>query len=174
MRQWICCLAAARGQRAGEAARGWTQLRRQHSHKSSQPTTSTGAAGLSQTPHPLSGSASHPGSAGVLDSSLTDRTSWCRSRTDIELAYIRQWKRTTARDGQVKPQTLWSTLWFLPVWLKYQVVPEIMRYAWFIVWSALRRVYFRFHTWAVLQGAHAAACLSHRQEPNCTMHACSE
>jgi hypothetical protein len=57
----------------------------------------------------------------------------------------------------VKPQTVWSTLWFLPLWLKYHAVPDILRYAWFIVWSAARRMHFRFHAWAVLQGAPAMA-----------------
>ena len=79
----------------------------------------------------------------------------CRSRTDIERAYIRQWKRTTARDGDVKPQTVLTTLGFIPIWLKYNAVPNIVRYVWFIVWSAVRRQYLRFHTWAVLQGVIA-------------------
>ena len=83
----------------------------------------------------------------------------CRSRSDIEKAYIQQWKQTTARDGKIQPQTVWSILWFVPIWIKYHVVPDIVRYAWFIVWSAARAVYMKQHRWAVLQGA--ASALSH-------------
>ena len=77
----------------------------------------------------------------------------CRSRSDIEKSYIKQWKQTTARDGKIKPQTVWSTLWFVPIWVKYHVVPDIVRYAWYIVWSAMRALYMKHHRWAVLQGA---------------------
>jgi hypothetical protein len=80
----------------------------------------------------------------------------CRSRSDIEKSYIQQWKQTTARDGKIQPQTVWSTLWFVPIWVKYHVVPDIVRYAWFIVWTAMRAVYMKQHRWAVLQGGAPA------------------
>ncbi len=70
----------------------------------------------------------------------------------MEKDYIKQWKITTARDGSIKPRTFWSTIFFVPLWFKYEVVPEIVRYAWFIVWSAAKALHYKYHKWAVLQG----------------------
>ena len=75
-----------------------------------------------------------------------------RSRSDVEKDYIRQWKETTARDGSIAPRTFWSTVIFVPMWIKYEAIPEIVRYAWYIVWSALKIVHNKYHKWAVLQG----------------------
>ena len=75
-----------------------------------------------------------------------------RSRNDIQQSYIREWQKTTARDGNIKPQTVLSTLWFVPIWLKYNAVPDILRYAWYIVWVQIVAAYRRYHAWAVLQG----------------------
>jgi len=76
-----------------------------------------------------------------------------RSRNDIQQSYIREWQKTTARDGNIEPKTILSTLWYVPTWLKYHAVPYILRYAWYIVWLQIVAVYQKYHTWAVLQGA---------------------
>lgn len=76
-----------------------------------------------------------------------------RSRNDIQQSYIREWQKTTARDGNIQPQTILSTLWFVPMWMKYNAVPDILRYAWYMVWLQLKAAYHKYHAWAVLQGA---------------------
>ena len=76
-----------------------------------------------------------------------------RSRNDIQQSYIREWQKTTARDGNIQPQTILSTLWFVPMWMKYNAVPDILRYAWYMVWLQLKAAYHKYHSWAVLQGA---------------------
>ena len=75
-----------------------------------------------------------------------------RSRNDIQQSYIREWQKTTARDGNIKPQTILSTLWYVPMWMKYHAVPDILRYAWYIVWLQIKAAYNKYHAWAVLQG----------------------
>ncbi|BDA40521.1 hypothetical protein COCOBI_01-1740 [Coccomyxa sp. Obi] len=85
-----------------------------------------------------------------------------RSRSDVEKDYIRQWKETTARDGSIKPRTFWSTIIFVPMWFKYEAIPEIVRYAWYIVWSALKVVHYKYHKWAVLQGAKLDLALARK------------
>lgn len=80
-----------------------------------------------------------------------------RSRNDIQQSYIREWQKTTARDGNIKPQTILSTLWFVPIWLKYHAVPDILRYAWYMVWLRIVATYKRYHTWAIVQGAYPTA-----------------
>ncbi len=84
-------------------------------------------------------------------------------------SYVREWQKTTARDGTIKPQTILSTLWFVPIWLKYHAVPDILRYAWFIVWVQIVAAYRKYHTWAVLQGApvnHTLAPAEAERQPN--------
>ena len=49
--------------------------------------------------------------------------------------------------------TLRSLLWFVVVYLKYDVVPEPLRYAWWLVWSRLRAAAHAIHRRAVIQGA---------------------
>ncbi len=49
--------------------------------------------------------------------------------------------------------TLRSLLWFVVVWLKYDVVPEPLRYAWWLVWSRLRAAAHAIHRRSVIQGA---------------------
>ena len=80
-----------------------------------------------------------------------------RSRNDIQQSYIREWQKTTARDGNINPQTILSTLWFVPIWLKYHAVPDILRYAWYMVWLRIVATYKRYHTWAIVQGAYPTA-----------------
>ena len=101
---------------------------------------------------------------------LTDRNAnnnsvLLRSRNDIQQSYIREWQKTTARDGNIKPQTVLSTLWFVPIWLKHQAVPDILRYAWYIVWVKIVAAYRRYHAWAVLQGVAASDDRSPHNDP---------
>ncbi len=90
-----------------------------------------------------------------IDRSESNNIVLLRSRNDIQQSYIREWQKTTARDGNIKPQTILSTLWFVPIWLKYHAVPDILRYAWYMVWVKIVAAYRRYHTWAVLQGVAA-------------------
>ncbi|KAK9916215.1 hypothetical protein WJX75_000147 [Coccomyxa subellipsoidea] len=100
------------------------------------------------------------------NSRSTIRFTW--SRSDVEKDYIKQWKITTARDGSIKPPTFWSTLFFVPLWIKYEALPEIVRYAWYVVWSALKALHYKYHKWAVLQGAKLDLALARRG--NVPMH----
>ena len=77
----------------------------------------------------------------------------CRSPSDVQREYLRQWKEVTARDGTIQPQTILSTLWFVPVWFKYNATPYILRYLVYCVWTVIKAAYFRWHKAMVLRGA---------------------
>jgi amino acid permease len=47
------------------------------------------------------------------------------------------------------------------VWIKYNLVPDIVRYAWFIVWCIIKAAHYRYHKWAVLQGKPHSASSFH-------------
>ena len=82
------------------------------------------------------------------------RLPMCRSRSDIERDYINSWKEITARDGRaLPPLTILSVLRFVPYWLKYVVIPEPLRFVWFLIWSQMKAVEHRLHRQLVLQGA---------------------
>ena len=76
----------------------------------------------------------------------------CRSPSDVQREYLRQWKEITARDGTIQPQTILSTLWFVPVWFKYNATPYILRYLVYCVWMVIKAAHFRWHTAMILQG----------------------
>ena len=75
-----------------------------------------------------------------------------RSRYDIEQDYIKQWKEVTARDNEPKKVTPLSFLWFVPVFVKYHVIPGPVRYVWWLVWSAFLRARYQIRKRLVLQG----------------------
>jgi hypothetical protein len=71
----------------------------------------------------------------------------------VQREYLRQWKEVTARDGTIQPQTILSTLWYLPVWFKYTCIPYILRYMLYCVWVVVKAAFFRLHKALVIQGA---------------------
>lgn len=75
----------------------------------------------------------------------------------MQREYLRQWKEVTARDGTIEPQTILSTLWYIPVWFKYTCIPYILRYLFYCVWVVIKAAYFRLHKALVLQGAGTPA-----------------
>lgn len=75
-----------------------------------------------------------------------------RSRYEIEQDYIKQWKEVTARDSEPKKVTPLSFLWFVPVFVKYHVIPGPVRYVWWLVWSAFLRARYQIRKRLVLQG----------------------
>lgn len=75
-----------------------------------------------------------------------------RSRYDIEQDYIKQWKEVTARDSEPRKVTPFSFLWFVPVFIKYHVIPGPVRYVWWLVWSAFLRARYQIRKRLVLQG----------------------
>ncbi|KAL0040877.1 hypothetical protein WJX79_008249 [Trebouxia sp. C0005] len=76
-----------------------------------------------------------------------------RSRYDIDQDYIKRWKEVTARDSQPKHVTPWSFLWFVPLFIKYHVIPGQIRYAWWLVWSAMLVARYQIRKRLILQGA---------------------
>lgn len=76
-----------------------------------------------------------------------------RSRYDIDQDYIKQWKEITARDSIPKKVTPLSFLWFVPIFVKYHMVPGVLRYAWWLVWSAILAARYQARKHLVLQGA---------------------
>ena len=48
--------------------------------------------------------------------------------------------------------TLMSMLRFVPYWLKYVVIPEPLRFVWWLIWSRVRAVEHRVHRHLVLEG----------------------
>ncbi|KAK9843399.1 hypothetical protein WJX81_000468 [Elliptochloris bilobata] len=82
-----------------------------------------------------------------------------QSPSDVAREYLRQWKEVTARDGTAQPQTILSTLWFVPVWFKYNATPYILRYLVYCLWVVIKAAYFRWHKAMVLQGCKLDAWL---------------
>ena len=50
--------------------------------------------------------------------------------------------------------TPWSFLWFVPVFVKYHVIPGQLRYAWWLVWSAMLVATYQIRKRLVLQGTY--------------------
>ena len=48
--------------------------------------------------------------------------------------------------------TVFSALAFLPVWAKFTLVPDFLRFAWWLVWVRVLAVAHVFHRAAVMQG----------------------
>ena len=83
---------------------------------------------------------------------MTKLRTCCRSRFDIEQDYLRQWKETTARDGYEQPLTFLSFLWFVPVFVKFYVIPGPLRYLWWLVWVRIQAAQHALHKRVILQG----------------------
>lgn len=62
----------------------------------------------------------------------------------------------TARDSQPKHVTPWSFLWFVPLFIKYHVIPGQIRYAWWLVWSAMLVARYQIRKRLILQGEQLA------------------
>ena len=58
--------------------------------------------------------------------------------------------------------TVFSALAFLPVWAKFTLVPDFLRFAWWLVWVRVLVVAHVFHRAAVMQGGISfAVALNH-------------
>lgn len=87
-----------------------------------------------------------------------------RSRSDIERDYVNGWKEVTARDGRpLPPMTPLSVLRFVPFWIKYVIVPEPLRFVWWLITCRWRAVEHRVHRHLVLEGAKLDVWLATRQ-----------
>ena len=60
--------------------------------------------------------------------------------------------RISGRDGTVPPTTALTTARWLPLWLKYCVVPEFLRYLFWGVWRLLMSIALVVHRRNVLAG----------------------
>ncbi|KAL3147788.1 hypothetical protein ABBQ32_002518 [Trebouxia sp. C0010 RCD-2024] len=76
-----------------------------------------------------------------------------RSRYDIDQDYINQWKEVTARDRIPTKMTPLSFLWFVPLYIKYHVIPGPVRYLWWVTWCAFLRARYQIRKRLVLLGA---------------------
>lgn len=87
-----------------------------------------------------------------------------RSRADIERSYLRQWQEVTARGAEgSRRMTVFSALAYLPQWAKYTLVPDFVRFLWWLVWVRICAVAHFFHRRAVKQGAKLDAFLEGRR-----------
>ena len=64
--------------------------------------------------------------------------------------------------------TLMSVLRFVPFWLKYMVIPEPLRFVWWLIWSRFRVVEHRVHRHLVLEG-EAANAMHYGSRLRCTL-----
>lgn len=80
-----------------------------------------------------------------------------RSRYDIDQDYINQWKEVTARDRIPTKMTPLSFLWFVPLYMKYHVIPGPVRYLWWVTWSAFLRARYQIRKRLVLLGKYLAS-----------------
>lgn len=90
-----------------------------------------------------------------LLTTLLDTT--IRSRYDIDQDYINQWKEVTARDRIPTKMTPLSFLWFVPLYIKYHVIPGPVRYLWWVTWCAFLRARYQIRKRLVLLGKHLAS-----------------
>ena len=77
-----------------------------------------------------------------------------RSRYDIDQDYVNQWKEVTARDRIPTKMTPLSFLWFVPLYMKYHVIPGPVRYLWWVIWSAFLRARYQIRKRLVLVGEY--------------------
>eukprot|EP01026_Neomeris_dumetosa_P078430 TRINITY_DN8487_c0_g1_i6.p2 TRINITY_DN8487_c0_g1~~TRINITY_DN8487_c0_g1_i6.p2 ORF type:complete len:186 (-),score=6.36 TRINITY_DN8487_c0_g1_i6:155-712(-) len=80
-------------------------------------------------------------------------------KKQIERINLEEWKEIT-RQERPDEMSIWSTLMYIPYWIKYTIIPMWMRYIWFKIWSFVRFYLYLLHKWAVLQGAKVDAFLT--------------
>lgn len=97
-----------------------------------------------------------PNSAGRLQARgqefAQQRQLTCRSEGEHLRASIREWKDISAEGVALPQPTARSKLLYILYWIKYTLVPEPVRYVWWIVWSAIRQAWYPYHKKAVLEG----------------------
>ncbi|KAK9823979.1 hypothetical protein WJX72_006749 [[Myrmecia] bisecta] len=76
-----------------------------------------------------------------------------RSRSDLEADYVKEWRDIANLGDTSRPLTAWSVLWFVPVWINYTLLPEVVRFLGFSVKAALLALWYQAHKRMVLQGA---------------------
>ncbi|CAG9465996.1 unnamed protein product [Pedinophyceae sp. YPF-701] len=80
----------------------------------------------------------------VRVASVSDERRWQKylvnqSRRQIEQRFVEQWVEDSGKLERSRKSTLFATIWFVPMYFKYHVIPEPVRYLWSFVWAALLR-----------------------------------
>lgn len=75
-----------------------------------------------------------------------------RSRYDIDQDYTKHWKEVTARDYIQTKVTPRSFLWFVPLYLRFYVIPGPVKFLSWLAWSAFLRARYQIRKPLVLLG----------------------
>jgi len=82
---------------------------------------------------------------------------WCvdvrRTKGELAASELRRWRESMAEGVELPDPTPLSLFRFALGFFKYEMVPEIVRYGWFLVWSRLCSQYYPYHKKLVLEGA---------------------
>mmetsp|Transcript_23784 Transcript_23784/g.56693 ORF Transcript_23784/g.56693 Transcript_23784/m.56693 type:complete len:204 (-) Transcript_23784:42-653(-) len=87
-----------------------------------------------------------------------------RSREELDQIYLQECLTIAGldADSEQREMTLWSVLMFVPMWIRFYVIPHPVRYAMFLLWSSAKPLIHSIRRSAVLAGARADALLSRR------------
>lgn len=87
-----------------------------------------------------------------------------RSQKDIEQDYIKLWKEVTVRNtASLEPVTFWSSVRFVPAWIRFEALPMPLRFLWNYVWVQIVARWLQYHRHLTLQGAKLDAYLLARK-----------
>lgn len=76
----------------------------------------------------------------------------CRDDAGLARHDYREWQELSADGVEIPPPTLFTKLIYPLQFVKYNFVPEILRYVWYHVWIRLVAAYGPYHKKLVLEG----------------------
>ena len=76
----------------------------------------------------------------------------CRDANSLARYNYNEWKRLSGDGVEIPPPTVYSRLIYPLQYVKYNFVPEVVRYAWYQVWIRLVAAYAPYHKKFVLEG----------------------
>lgn len=100
------------------------------------------------------------------------RPAYNKYKTKGELAAsdLRRWLDSSAEGVDLPDPTPLSLFLFALGFIKFEVVPEIVRYGWWLVWTPLCEFYYPYHKKLILQGCKLDIYLQQRAYPQRKVH----
>mmetsp|Transcript_34721 Transcript_34721/g.98383 ORF Transcript_34721/g.98383 Transcript_34721/m.98383 type:complete len:212 (-) Transcript_34721:109-744(-) len=76
------------------------------------------------------------------------------TREELEEKYLQEWLFTTGMDGSTeRPMTVWSVIWFIPMWIWFCVIPDPIRFLMFLAWQPMHPLWIAAYRRTILAGA---------------------
>jgi len=93
-----------------------------------------------------------------------------KTKGELAASELRRWRESMAEGVELPDPTPLSLFRFALGFFKYEMVPEIVRYGWFLVWSRLCSQYYPYHKKLVLEGCKLDVYLQRKAYPQSQVH----